>query len=80
MPYIKGKGVKDLYLIKIARVGNKQEIFPECSDNDIRLIFEIDYVKQLFECFMPVHLNIWHTFTDTILLDMLKINKLRNIV
>ena len=28
MPYIKGKGVRDLYLIKIARIGNKAEIHP----------------------------------------------------
>lgn len=29
MPYIKGKGVKDLYLIRIARIGCKAEIHPE---------------------------------------------------
>ena len=32
MPYIKGKGVRDLYLIKIARIGNKAEIHPEGED------------------------------------------------
>ena len=45
MPYIKGQGVRDLYLIKIARVGTKQEVHPECEDNDFRLVFEIQYVK-----------------------------------
>lgn len=74
MPYIKGKGVKDLYLIKIVRVGSKQEIYPECSDNSSRIIFEVEYVKQLFEVFMPVHLNIWHTFTNTTLFELLKMN------
>ena len=32
MPYIKGKGVKDLYLIKIARIGSKAEIHPKSND------------------------------------------------
>lgn len=76
MPYIKGKGIKDLYLIKVVRVGKKQEVHPECLDKDFRLIFEIDFIKHLFEDFKPVHLNIWHTFTDTILGELLKINEL----
>lgn len=74
MPYIKGKGIKDLYMIKVARVGSKQEVYPECSYNDFRLVFEIEYIKQLFDSFLPVHLNIWHTFTDTTLSELLKIN------
>lgn len=65
MPYIKGKGIRDLYYIKIARVGTKQEVHPECNDNDFRLVFEIEFVKQLFTDYLPVHLNIWRTFTDT---------------
>ena len=65
MPYIKGKGIRDLYYIKIARVGTKQEVHPECDDNDFRLVFEIEFVKQLFSDYLPVHLNIWRTFTDT---------------
>ena len=39
MPYIKGKGVKDLYLIRIARIGNKAEIHPESNDMEPRLVF-----------------------------------------
>lgn len=65
MPYIKGKGIKDLYLIKVARVGTKQEVYPECKDNDFRLVFELEYIKPLFTAYIPVHLDIWHTFTDT---------------
>lgn len=67
MPYIKGKGIRDLYFIEIARVGSKQEVHPECDDNDFRLVFEIKFVKQLFNEYIPVNLNIWHTFTDTTL-------------
>lgn len=75
MPYIKGLGVRDLYLIKIARVGTKQEVHPECEDNDIRLVFEIEYLKQLFEGYLPIHLNIWRTFTDTTMKALLQMNQ-----
>lgn len=78
MPYIKGKGIRDLYLIKTARVGSKQEVYPECSDSSSRIIFEVEYVKQLFESFMPVHLNIWHTFTDMTLLELLRMNEIED--
>lgn len=67
MPYIKGLGVRDLYLIKIARVGTKVETHPECGDNDLRLVFEIEYVRQLFDDYKKVHLDIWQTFKDTTL-------------
>ena len=80
MPYIKGQGVRDLYLIKIARVGTKQEVHPECEDNDFRLVFEIQYVKQLFESYRPVHLNIWRTFTDTTMESLLKMNEIEDVV
>ena len=78
MPYIKGLGVRDLYLIKIARVGTKQEVHPECEDNDFRLIFEIQYIKQLFEGYRPIHLNIWRTFTDTTMESLLKMNEIED--
>lgn len=65
MPYVKHKGIRDLYLIKIARVGTKKEVHPECDDNDFRLVFEIDYICQLFDEYKPIHLDIWQTFTDT---------------
>lgn len=65
MPYIKHKGIRDLYLIKIARVGTKKEIHPECSDNDFRLVFEIKYLGQLFDDYKLIKLDIWRAFTDT---------------
>lgn len=74
MPYMKGKGIRDLYYIKIARVGTKQEVHPECDDNDFRLVFEIEFVKQLFTDFLPVHLNIWRTFTDTTMERLMSIH------
>lgn len=67
MPYIKGKGIKDLYFIKIARVGTRKEGQPDNDPNDFRLVFEIEFVKQLFDDYKKVHLDIWQTFKDTIL-------------
>ncbi len=72
MPYMKNKGIRDLYLIKIARVGTKKEVHPECDDNDFRLVFEIEFVKQLFDDYKMVDLQIWHTFTDTTMDSLLK--------
>lgn len=65
MPYIKGKGIRDLYIIKSLRVGSKSDVHPRCDKKDLRLLFEIEYVRQLFDVYQPIHLNIWQTFTDT---------------
>ena len=40
---ISRKGVKDLYLIRIARIGTKAEIHPETNDKDPRLVFELEF-------------------------------------
>ena len=47
MPYIKGKGVSDLYLIRVARVGNKAEVHPETNDGRPSLVFELEYLESL---------------------------------
>ena len=66
MPYIKGKGVRDLYLIRMARIGRKSEIHPECNDDDPRLVFELQFVDRLPE-YKTVRLPIFKTYADTIL-------------
>lgn len=66
MPYIKGRGVRDLYLIKIARIGNKSEIYPESNDKDSRLVFELEYLESLPE-YMPIKLLLFRTYRDTLL-------------
>lgn len=66
MPYIKGKGVRDLYLVKIARVGNKAEIHPETNDKDSRLVFELEFLESL-PAYIPITLNLFHTYCDTFL-------------
>lgn len=72
MPYVKRKGVRDLYLIRLARVGTKHEVHPEADENDFRLVFEIEFVKQLFDDYKPMRLKIWDTFTDTTLGGMME--------
>jgi len=67
MPYIAKQGVKDLYYIKIARVGTRKEGQPDNDPNDFRLVFEIEFVKELFPNYKKVHLDIWQTFKDTTL-------------
>jgi len=71
MPYIKGKGIKDLYFIKIARVGTRKEGQPDEDPKDFRLVFEIEFVCQLFDDYKPISLEIWHTFTDTTMGELL---------
>lgn len=73
MPYIKKKGIRDLYLIKIARVGTRKEGQPDNDPNDFRLVFEIEFVKQLFEDYRPIDLDIWHSFTDTTMKNLFKV-------
>lgn len=65
MPYIKGKGVKDLWMIKVARLGFRKEGTDSEDKNDLRLVFEIEYVGQLFDDYQLVKLEIWRAFTDT---------------
>lgn len=72
MPYIKGKGVRDLFFIKIARLGYRKEGTAEEDRNDLRLVFEVEFVKQLFDDYKPVELKIWRTFTDTTIGKLIK--------
>lgn len=72
MPHIKGKGVRDLYLIKIVRVGSKTEIHPEVVDTKApRLVFELEYLESFPE-YKMISLNFQHAFTDTFLGRVLK--------
>ena len=65
MPYIKRRGIRDIYIIKIARIGSKHEVHPEADENDLRLVFEIEKIGRLFDKYKSLRLNIWDTFTDT---------------
>lgn len=72
MPHIKGKGVRDLYLIKIVRIGSKTEIHPEVEDKKApRLVFELEYLESLPE-YKMINLNFQRAFTDTFLGRVMK--------
>lgn len=66
MPYIKGKGVRDLYLIRIARIGSKAEVYKENGDTALILVLELEYLESLPE-YKPVRLSIFNAYTDTVL-------------
>lgn len=72
MPYIPGKGIRDLYYIKIARLGYRKEGQENEDKNDLRLVFEIERVGQIFDNYKKVKLEIWRTFTDTTMEKILK--------
>ena len=66
MPYIKGRGVRDLYLIRIARIGSKAEVHKDCDDKDPRLVFDLEFLQSLPE-YLSVKLNMFNTYCDTTL-------------
>ena len=68
MPYIKGKGVRDIYLIKILRLGSKNEVHPD-TKKDIkapRFVLELEYLESLPE-YQMLTLRFQRAFTDTFL-------------
>lgn len=65
MPYFSGKGIRDLYYIKTSRLGYRKEGQKNEDKNELRLVFEIEYIGQLFDEYKKIKLEIWRTFTDT---------------
>jgi DNA (cytosine-5)-methyltransferase 1 len=65
MPYIKGKGVRDLYLIRVARIGCKAEINSKSNDEAPRLVFELEYLESLPKYEMLSLTRYW--YKDTLL-------------
>ncbi len=72
VPYISGKGIRDIYQVTKIHTGTKKDLVPECDDDRMRLVFEIKFLKQLFDGFKPHDLRIWHAFTDIIVKDLLQ--------
>ena len=68
MPYIKGKGVRDIYLIKLLRLGSKTEVHPETKNDSKapRFVLELEYLESLPE-YKKLTLRFQRAFTDTIL-------------
>lgn len=71
VPYLKGKGIRDLYYIKIVRLACRKDDLKNKEGKDLGLVFEIEFVKQLFDEYKHVELNIWRTFTDTTVNELL---------
>ena len=63
-------GIRDLYLIKVARVGSRREGELDNDPNDLRIVFELQFVKQLFPDYKKQKLNIWRTYTDSTLKEI----------
>lgn len=58
-------GIRDLYLIKVARVGSRREGEIDNDPNDLRIVFELEFVRHLYDEYESHKLKIWETFTDT---------------
>lgn len=71
MPYLSGKGIRDLYYIKVIRLGYRKEGLDDEDKNDLRLVFEIERIGSFFDDYQKVGLEIWRTFTYT-KLELLK--------
>lgn len=68
-------GIRDLYLIKIARVGSRREGELDNDPNDLRIVFELQFVKHLFNDYKKHSLNIWQTYADTTLEELQQLQK-----
>ena len=56
-------------------LGYRKEGQENEDKNDLRLVFEIERVEQLFNDYKKVKLKIWRTFTDTTMEKILDNNK-----
>lgn len=70
MPYIKGKGVRDVYEITRVRTISAKEAKQqdgEEGENDIRLAFELRFVRRQYSGYQPVDTSKManYTFIDT---------------
>lgn len=71
MPYIKGKGIRDVYeIVKVRTITGKEAKQTDKDDADskaLRLAFELRYVRKQYAEFQPIDTTkmIVHTFVDT---------------
>ena len=68
IPYIKGKGIRDVYEVKRVRtITAKEAKGDEGSENDLRLAFELEFNRHLFDDYKKIdtsHMSN-NTFIDT---------------
>ena len=71
MPYIKGKGIRDVYeIVKVRTITGKEAKQTDEDDTDskaLRLAFELRYVRKQYAEFQPIDTTkmIGYTFVDT---------------
>ncbi|MBQ8874024.1 MAG: DUF2357 domain-containing protein [Bacteroides sp.] len=80
VPYISGKGIRDVYRIIGLRTIKGSEIHPEDKgekSNDLRLAFELEYNRSLGGNYIPINTNgfIMDTFLDTTFDEILNLHK-----
>ena len=84
MPYIKGQGVRDVYEITRVRTISAKEAKQqegEDGENDIRLAFELRFVRRQYPWYQPVDTSkmVSYTFIDTTFDELNKIVIIDNI-
>ena len=62
VPYIKGKGIRDLYRITKIRVASKREVDVKAKENDYRVFFDLKFIRKIFDDYQPINLDIWRTY------------------
>lgn len=68
IPYIKGKGIRDVYEVKRVRtITAKEAKGDEGSENDLRLAFELEFKRHLFDDYKKIDTSRMsnNTFIDT---------------
>lgn len=69
-PYIKEKGIRDVYEIKKIRTVTSSEAKSDGDGDDLRLAFELGKRIRTFDSYKPHDLTISYTFSDTVLSEL----------
>lgn len=72
-PYIKGKGVRDVYEITKVRTISSKEIKGEDASEDLRLAFHLARPRRLYDTFKIVKPLIDYTFAETTLEELYRL-------
>lgn len=72
VPYIKGKGIRDLYRITKIRVASKREVDVKAKKSDYRIFFELRFVRKIFDDYRSINLDIWRTYNYSSLENILE--------
>lgn len=65
-PYIKEKGIRDVYEITKIRTIKSSELKGGDADDDLRLAFELGKCRRIFDDYKAHDLEVVYTFSDTV--------------